>query len=352
MQQIRAVSLLGYLDVAASLGLDGAALLRAAGIAGEALSDPENRIPAASVAALLEMSAARSGREDFGLLTAQRRSFADLGPVSMLLEHLPNLREVVRFCIVYRRHFNDIVDISLEEDGETCLIRFGLQPGHWGDQSVDQTIGVAHRGFVGASGGHWRPDCVHLMRQAPRDRLPWQRFFGAPVEFASSCNGFSCAREVLLRPNPLADPTMVQHARRLLGLVPLDAGPKPVGERVRRAIAALLPAGRATLEQVAAQMATSPRSLQRQLGGEGYRFAELLAEVRKDLAAAYLTGSSQPVTSIAALLGYASPSAFTRWFAGAFGSSPQAWRAAAGERGASDEADPPRSAPIGDARYF
>jgi AraC-like DNA-binding protein len=121
---------------------------------------------------------------------------------------------------------------------------------------------------------------------------------------------------------------MALHAQRLLGLVPVEDGPKPASERVRRAIAALLPAGRATLEQVAAQVAMSPRSLQRQLGGEGYRFGELLAEVRKELAEAYLTSSDQPVTSVAGLLGYASPSAFTRWFAGAFGTSPQAWRSA------------------------
>jgi AraC-like DNA-binding protein len=134
---------------------------------------------------------------------------------------------------------------------------------------------------------------------------------------------------MLLSPNPLADATMALHAQRLLGLVPIEDGPKPNSERVRRAIAALLPVGRATLEQVAAQMALSPRSLQRQLGDEGYRFGELLGEVRKELAEAYLTGSNQPVTSVAGLLGYASPSAFTRWFAGAFGSSPQAWRSAA-----------------------
>jgi AraC-like DNA-binding protein len=329
MQQIRAVSLLGYLDVAASLGLDGTAMLRAAGIAGEALSDPENRIPAARLAALLEMSAAKTGREDFALLTAARRNFANLGPVSMLLLHLPNLREVIRVCVTYQRHFNDIVDISLDEDGGACLIRFALPPPLQSGQIVDQTIGVAHRVLLGASGGSWRPDCVHLTREAPEDRLPWRRFFGAPVEFGASCNGFSCSREMLLRPNPLADATMALHAQRLLGLVPVEDGPKPASERVRRAVAALLPAGRATLEQVAAQMATSPRSLQRQLGGEGYRFAELLAEVRKELAAAYLTSSNHPVTSVAGLLGYASPSAFTRWFAGAFGSSPQAWRSAA-----------------------
>jgi len=30
---------------------------------------------------------------------------------------------------------------------------------------------------------------------------------------------------------------------------------------------------------------------------------------------------------VASLLGYSSPSSFTRWFAGSFGVSPQLWRA-------------------------
>ena len=332
MQQIRAISLLGYVEVAASVGLNGPAMLRGVGISNEALSDPENRIPATLVAELLETSAARSGREDFGLLTAQRRMFANLGPVSMLLTHLPNLREVVRVCIDYQRHFNDIVDISLEDDGDGCLIKLALEPRLQRDQIVDQTMGVAHRVLLGASGGSWCPECVHLTRRTPRNRLPWQRFFAAPIEFAAACNGFSCSREALLVANPRADATMALHARRLLGFVPLDAGPKPASERVRRAIATLLPAGRATLEQVAAQMAISPRSMQRQLAGEGCRFGDLLNDVRKELAAAYLKSSAHPVTAVAGLLGYASPSAFTRWFAGAFGNSPQAWRAAQAER--------------------
>jgi AraC-like DNA-binding protein len=336
MQQIRAVSLLGYGDVAASLGLDGPALLRGVGISNEALGDPENRIPAAAVAELLERSATLSGREDFGLLTAQRRGFANLGPVTMLLEHLPNLREVVRVSIDYQRHFNDIVDISLEDEGDVCLIKFSLEPSLRSDQIVDQTIGVAHRVLLGVSGGNWRPECVHLTRRAPRDRRPWQQFFGAPIEFEDGCNGFSCSREALLVANPRADATMALHARRLLGLVAVDAGPSPASQRARRAIATLLPAGRATLAQVAALMAVSRRSLQRQLASEGWRFGELLADVRKDLAASYLRSSTQPVTSVAGLLGYASPSAFTRWFAGVFGMSPQAWRAA------EDERTPPR----------
>ena len=328
MQQIRAVSLLGYEEVAASVGLDGAALLRSVGIPKEALSDPENRISATAVAELIETSAVLSAREDFGLLTAQRRMFANLGPVSMLLAHLPNLREVVRVCIDYQRHFNDIVDISLEETGDGCLIKLAIDPALRGNQIVDQTMGVAHRVLIGAASGSWRPDCVHLTRDEPGDRRPWQIFFAAPLEFAASCNGFSCSSEALLVANPRADPTMALHARRLLGLVPVEAGPRALGQRIRRCIATQLPTGRATLEQVAALMAMSPRSLQRQLAAEGFRFADLLAEVRKALAATYLKDSAHPITSVASLLGYASPSAFTRWFAASFGMSPQAWRKA------------------------
>jgi AraC-like DNA-binding protein len=109
-------------------------------------------------------------------------------------------------------------------------------------------------------------------------------------------------------------------------LVPVDSAEDAVNERVRRAITILLPSGRATIDQVATQLGLSARSLQRRLDDEGHQFGELLGWVRRELAAAYLAQSAHPITTIAGLLGYASPSSFTRWFAGTFGSSPQAWR--------------------------
>jgi AraC-like DNA-binding protein len=69
------------------------------------------------------------------------------------------------------------------------------------------------------------------------------------------------------------------------------------------------------------------------------QFVELLNAVRQELATAYLSNSARPVTSVAALLGYSSPSSFTRWFAGAFGVAPQVWRASQRDRG--QEGPPP-----------
>jgi AraC-like DNA-binding protein len=338
MHQVRSVTLTGYLEVASFVGLDGRRMLRRAGIPLEALEDPENRLPAGPVIRLIEDSAAQSGCENFGLLMAEARSFASLGPLSLLLERLPNVREIVRAAISFQGHLNDVVTISIEDHGDTCLVRIDLEPGYWSVQIADNSVAMAYRVLTHASGNRWRPACVHLMREAPRDIAPWRRFFSADLEFAASCNGLSASCASMLILNPLADETMARHARRLLSLVPRNRDRESASDRVRRVITLLLPSGRATLAQAAAQLGLSPRSLQRQLGEEGHRFAELLDAVRRELAVAYLAGSSHSITAVAGLLGYASPSSFTRWFAGEFGVSPQAWR---GGRATPAPAGPP-----------
>ncbi len=327
VHQMRAVTLANYLEVASSVGLDGLRMLRQAGIPPEALADPENRLPANAVISLLDRSAELSGCESFGLLLAEQRSFASLGPLSLLLERLPNVREVIRAAIDFERHMNDIVAISLEDGGDICLIRLDLAPGFWSVQAFDHVVAIAYRVLVAASGNRWKPDCVHLVRRAPDDAAPWRRVYAVPIEFGATFNGLSSTSAAMLVPNPNADEVMARHARQLLHLVPIDSTEDAVNERVRRAITLLLPSGRATAGQVAAQLGMSARSLQRRLDDEGHRFGELLNWVRRELATAYLASSAHPITTIAGLLGYASPSSFTRWFAGTFGTSPQAWRA-------------------------
>lgn len=76
-------------------------------------------------------------------------------------------------------------------------------------------------------------------------------------------------------------------------------------------------------------MGRSLRTLQRELDREGLSFSELLTEVRHELALRYLDHPHYSVGQVAAMLGYASHSAFTRWFAAQFGCAPEAWRSRA-----------------------
>ena len=75
------------------------------------------------------------------------------------------------------------------------------------------------------------------------------------------------------------------------------------------------------------------RTLQRRLDAEGESFSGLLNEVRRDLSVRYLSSSNQSITAVAYLTGYSALGSFTRWFAGTFGASPQAWRAENAGRG-------------------
>lgn len=337
MHEIRAATLSVYLDVASSVGLDGYWMLRHAGIPASAITDPDNRLPASVVVRLLEQSARRSGREDFGLLMAESRSFASLGPVSLLLDRLANIREVLGALGTYRRHMNDIMAIDLEEIGETALIKIGFIPEFAKVQVTDFAVALGCSVLSGATRGHWRPGTVHLTRGAPADPAPWRRFFQAPVEFDSQFNGFTCPTSALEIANPNADPLMAEHAARLLQRVPLPREDSPASDRVRRAIGLLLPNGQARLDPVAAQLGVTPRALQRSLETEGTTFAGLLGEVRRELAQVYLDGA-QSVTAVSEHLGYASPSAFTRWFVSEFGTSPHSWRS---DRRAMEDVPPP-----------
>ena len=81
---------------------------------------------------------------------------------------------------------------------------------------------------------------------------------------------------------------MARHAQRYLDMLVPDPADGSITERARRSLYLLLPAGRATLEQVGDNLGLHPRALQRLLDKEGRTFATLLNEVRRELALRYL----------------------------------------------------------------
>ena len=77
-----------------------------------------------------------------------------------------------------------------------------------------------------------------------------------------------------------------------------------------------------SLEEIAANFTTSPRSLQRKLQEEGVTYQELADDIRKTLALHYLQSGNYPVKEISYMLGYNEASAFTRAFKRWTGKSP------------------------------
>ncbi len=112
--------------------------------------------------------------------------------------------------------------------------------------------------------------------------------------------------------------------RRRLSQLEVDDS---VSARVRAALVEMLPAGENTIEDVARKLATSSRTLQRQLSEEGTTFRKQLNHVRQLLAQQYLTTSDMDMDTIAFMLGYAEAGSFVRAFTLWTGASPAAYRA-------------------------
>jgi AraC-like DNA-binding protein len=326
LPQVRAAALTNYVEVARYCGLDPDRMLRRAGINPAILTDPDDPVAANVIGKLLEASAREAGCSAFGLLMAESRSVASVGAVGLLLKYQGTARDVVEAIIRYQALMGDALLLAMDEEDGTTTIRLDIETEIGGHQGIDMLMGIACRTISEVVSGRWHPETTHFVHAAPDDLGVYRRVFQSALVFESAYNGFVCPTAWLDAPNPDAESTMARHARRYLdALVPAPAGGS-VAARTRRSLYLLLPAGRATIAQVAENLGLHPRALQRLLGKEGKSFAAVLGEVRRELALRYLAGSAHNMTAIAEMTGYATASSFTRWFAAEFGTSPAAWR--------------------------
>ena len=324
--QVRTSALQTYSNVARYVGLDPHFLLRKHRIRAEDLADPDRLIAAEALVKLYEDSAAASAHEDFGLLMAESRSAASLGPIALLLRYQPTVRAIIEQVAINMRLLNDIAQVRIDDDGRAAMIRMELLPGFGLRQTIETTVAIACRSYREFVAGAWQPESIHFRHSAPKDMETHRRVFGCPITFDSEFDGILCSTAALDIANPWADPAMAAHAKRFIDMLAERRPVASVTEQARQAIFLLISSGNATKEKVAENLAIHPRALQRMLSREGTSFGELLDEARRELAVRYLNGSRQTITDISVLLGYSSVSSFTRWFSEAFGKSPAAWR--------------------------
>ena len=330
--QIHTAALTNYFEVARFVGLDPYAMLRRFRISPATLADPDALLNSGAVADLLEDSARESGCPSFGLLMAESRTLSTLGPISLLLAHQGTARDVLNAMVEYQGVLNEVLSLDVEEtrqgDGDgLAIIRTGFFNGYDGRQSIELLMAIVCRTVSEVVSGRWHPDLAYFQHNAPDDLSHHMRIFQCPLVFGGEFNGLVCSEAALDAPNPAAELVMARHAKRYLDMLVPEKADGSVTERARRSLYLLLPAGRATLEQLGANLGLHPRALQRQLEREGRTFAMLLNEVRRELALRYLSSPAHSVGSVAQMAGYATASSFSRWFSNEFDMSPAQWRA-------------------------
>jgi AraC-like DNA-binding protein len=330
-EMVRVAALTGYLETMAELGVDPRPLLRAQGLSADLFASPEQLIPGRAAIRLLEQSAEASGYLTLGLRMAEGRALANLGVSSLLIAHQPTLRHALTALREFRARINSTLILQVEEAGDEAILRedFALHQPEPARQSLNLALGVLMRLCAEVLGQGWAPRQACFSHGAPAaaDLAVFMRLFRCPLQFDSELNALVLATEDLDRPNPRADDALARHARSLLHLAS-GAAEGPAVRDVDEMIRLLLPTGRASIQTCAASMGVTVRTLQRMLDAEGATFTTLLNQARMQLATQYLANPRMRITDIAAILGYGSTGAFSRWYRQAFGQPPRTARTA------------------------
>lgn len=328
--RIRTATLTGYAELCRSVGLDPAELVAAVGLTTADLDASDRWIPAAPAARLLELSAQRSGVADFALRLAERRRLGTLGLIGAVVRDEPDLRSALGLLVRHERVYNEALHLRMSEDEVLVTVRTWLEFGEPAptDQALDLVL-AAILGVVRALvRDDWEPLSASFTRAAPADSAPYHRLFGPWVRFGQGATSLVFHTRDLALPVVVSDPSLRPYTHALLGSV-ADPLPDTATAQVAEALEFLLPLGGASADQVGRRLGMRPRQLQRALAQEGETFSGVVHDVRARLAERYLSADGCTLTELSQRLGFAAPSAFSRWFRQQFGTSPTEWRSAA-----------------------
>jgi AraC-like DNA-binding protein len=324
---IRSAVLSNYVEVARSVGLDPYRMIYELRLPPACLTDPEVKVSAVAVGRLLEGSAQRSGKSDFGLRLADQRTVANLGALALLVREQPTIRKALDVLVGYMFLHSESVVLNMREVDGQVILNLAIEVDRPVPirQSVELGIGFLHRSFQQLFREHWKPQIICFTHAAPAKKDVYRKFFGTDIKFNQDFNGIVCALRDIDAAVPAADAKMARHVQQYLDTLAARRN-ATMSASVRECIYMMLPSGLCSADSVAARLGVDRRTVHRHLAREGKTFSSLMDSVRAELVTRYIDNRDRPLASLAELLGFSALSAFSRWFRTQFGCSVSEWR--------------------------
>jgi AraC-like DNA-binding protein len=306
-------------------------LLRQAGIKSQLLNQKSARIPFCRHSAFLDLAAKATGNGCFGLeLAAKEADPRDNGLLVYTALSSKTFGQAVKVIGRYLHVLNEAVDVSVEMSPAEVTLDFHFFDSRMASPRQAVEFGSANlvRSLRFLTGTRMRPVEVKFIHSRNHEIAKFEKFFGCPVQFGTRHNSVSFARRQLSLPIATSDERL---HRILIGYCDeilagrADKSPD-LRHQVERIVTRLLSRGEAETQAVADELGMSVRTLARRLSEQGLTFAQILNELRHDLAKRYLRDASLGLSQIAFLLGYSELSAFSHAFKRWTGTTPGEWR--------------------------
>jgi AraC-like DNA-binding protein len=328
MSQVRATkAVLAVVGFAATAGVAPPVLLQAAGIDPALLTGPDAYLLLTQEQRLWHEAARLTGDPDFGLHLAEwavPRMEEQFDVLAFAVRSCATLGEHYRRVGRYLRLIHDGIYLSLTEESDMAR----LVTGHHHDPTsprhpVECQLAISVLQARRATGEDFAPRAVYFAHARPARLTEHERLFRAPVYYDCPRSELLLDRACLDRPQRQAEPRLLAYLdRQIDGLLAELPDSQRVGDAVKRCMKDQLPDREPSMAIIAEKLHMSPRSLQRRLHSEGTSFAELLSELRRDLALRYLRDQRIAIAEVGFLLGFLDVSAFHRAFKRWTGSTP------------------------------
>ncbi len=317
---------LAIADALESQGADRNEIFRLAGIPQGLTNDPLDRLTGQQIGSLMRASVAATSNPYFGLSVAdalQASHFHALG-YALLAS-----RTLLDFSQRLSRHLGLVsqsADLRVEQGRD------------------DVTLCLSHRVYTRSSHEDffwafvlrfmrllYRPSLAPLRvgfhRSCPEQGPgPYLACFGVMPSFGQHEMTMSFHRADMTAALTGACPELAQVNDRIAGEYVARLDQSDLRARVRARILERLADGDSSRQQIARDLCMSEANLQLRLRQRGTTFQDLLDEIRRDMALAYLSQRRLSITEITYLTGFGDTSNFTRAFRRWTGMSPSAWR--------------------------
>ncbi|WP_426435874.1 AraC family transcriptional regulator [Bradyrhizobium genosp. P] len=325
---IRSAVLSNYIEVARAAGLDPYRMTAEFHLPPASLTDPEVKVSAAAVGRLLEESAARSGKLDFGLRLADQRTVANLGALALLVREQPTIRKALDVLVGYMFLHSESLSLNMREQNGDVILSLTIEVERPVPirQGIELGIGFLHRSFQQLFRERWKPESICFAHSAPAKKDAYRKFFGTDVRFNQDFNGIICAARDIDAAVPAVDTRMARYVQQYLDTLAARRN-SSMSASVRECIYTMLPSGLCSADSVAARLGVDRRTVHRHLAHEDKTFSSIMDAVRAELVTRYIENRDRPLASVAELLGFSALSAFSRWFRNQFGCSVSEWRA-------------------------
>ena len=313
-----------------TLGYDPAPFLHTRGIDDKTLVDPDATVPMSACVGLLADGVRATGDDNLGLHVAEQAELGSFDVHFYAMVSSPTLGAAFERVCRYQRLIHETSQVRLETSGDRAVLSHRLPGGLAAPrQTAELLLAAWVRAGRVATRTRWSPAEVRFAHRAPRDSREHERFFGAPLRFATGENA-------LVLPAPLLDLRCRRTDPSLLSLLDRYAadrlavpGAATFADRARAALSDELQAGKVTARGLAARLRVSIRTLHRSLAAEGTSYRRLLDQLRLDIAERHLTDDRMSVAEVAFLAGFSELSAFHRAFKRWTGRTPATFRAEA-----------------------